>query len=205
MCDRCCLWIHTKCHHISNIEYENYKINHELKFECKICRKCAICSKTIAKTHYKLECYFCNKYVHIKCNRLNVSDYDKIVKLKSKFTCVTCISFQIPFTSMSDNQFDMLIRNGVLCSDDLTFSFQPNEFQKKIFDRINECLNSTTFEDESNAEDDFDISPTLSCEYYTLDDFKSCILVLRKISQFCITISIRYNAILMMSVQCSTY
>ena len=108
---------------------------------------------------------------HIKCNRLNVSDYDKIVKLKSIFTCITCTSSQIPFTAMPDNQFDMFVRNGVLCADDLTFSFQPNEFQKKIFDRINECLNSTSFGDD-NDEDNFDISPTLSCEYYTLDDFK---------------------------------
>ena len=59
-----------------------------------------------------------------------------------------------------------------MCADDLTFSFQPNELQKKIFDRINECLNSTSFSVDSD-EDDFDISPTLSCEYYTLDDFKA--------------------------------
>ena len=108
MCDRCSFWVHTKCHQISNIEYENYKINYELEFECKICRKCAICNKTIAKNHKKLECSFCKKYVHIKCNRLNVSDYDKLVKLKSNFTCIPCISSQIPFTAMPDNQFDML-------------------------------------------------------------------------------------------------
>ena len=44
MCDRCSLWVHIKCHQISNIEYENYKINHELEFQCKVCRKCAICN-----------------------------------------------------------------------------------------------------------------------------------------------------------------
>ena len=132
MCDRCSLWVHTKCHQISNIEYENFKINHELEFVCKVCRNCAICKKTIAKNHKKLECYFCKKYVHIKCNRLNLSDYNKIVKLKSEFTCITCTSSQIPFTAMPDNQFDMLIRNGVVCANDLTFSFQPNEFQKRF-------------------------------------------------------------------------
>ena len=113
------------------------------------------------------------KYVHIKCNRLNATDYDKIIKLKSDFTCLACIADQIPFTAMPDNQFDMLVRNGVVCADDLTFSFQPNDFQKNIFDRINECVNSSLFANESENEDeDFEISPTLSCQYFTLEDFK---------------------------------
>ena len=175
MCDKCSLWVHTKCQRISNIEYENHEINYELEFECKICRTCALCDKTIAKCHKKLECNLCKKYDHIKCNRLNATDYDKITKSNSAFTCFNCIASQFPFTNMPDNQFDMLVRNGVVCADDLTFSFQPNEFQKRIFDRINEAVNSTSFTDGSDdAEEDFEISPTLSCEYYTIDDFKEC-------------------------------
>ena len=59
MCDKCSLWVHTKCQRISNIEYENYEINHELRFECKICKTCVVCNKTIAKNHKKLECSCC--------------------------------------------------------------------------------------------------------------------------------------------------
>ena len=202
LCDKCLRWVHTKCQHISNIEYENYVINHELKFECKICKTCVVCHKTIAKNHKKLECSCCKKNVHIKCNRLNATDYDKFIKLKS-FTCLSCTADQIPFTDMPDNQFDMIVRNGVVCADDLTFSFQPNDFQKNIFDRINECINSTSFADDSDdGDENFDISPTLMCQYYTLEDFKLSNFNPRKPFLFYTTISIRFNIILMTSVLC---
>ena len=46
-CDKCLKWVHIKCSNLSNIQYENYKIKPELKFECRSCQKCRICEKPL--------------------------------------------------------------------------------------------------------------------------------------------------------------
>ena len=52
--------------------------------------KCQACTKTIAKNHRKIQCHFCNSFIHIKCNRTDTKTYNSIVQNKLLPVCLNC-------------------------------------------------------------------------------------------------------------------
>ena len=56
-CNKCnSKWIHIKCNKITNKQYQQYQINPDEIFECKMCNKCSTCEKHVAKKHHDIEC-----------------------------------------------------------------------------------------------------------------------------------------------------
>ena len=38
ICDKCGYWVHTACSNVSDIQYEYYQVNHDVKFDCSRCK-----------------------------------------------------------------------------------------------------------------------------------------------------------------------
>ena len=46
---------------------------------------CGVCNKTIAINHKSIECTNCNNKVHIKCNKIDVKSFEKIMDYSEDF------------------------------------------------------------------------------------------------------------------------
>ena len=139
--------------------------------------KCGVCEQSVAKNHKAIECDICKKWVHIKCNLLNKKDYafyqnpDNISEI---FICITCMSNNIPFSKLNNNEFHVSVKKGIINSNDCRVDFTPSNFQQKCFDKLNSAINNNAFDLDTDLEgDDGDIIPTIDCRYYNLDEFTS--------------------------------
>ena len=125
-CDKCDMWVHTKCEKIPDHLYEEYNLNEEKEFLCKKCRNCSKCNLTIARNHRKLECSICQKFIHKNCSKLNDRQFNYAKKNEVEFECITCFAKKFPFSDLTDNMFNIFIKNGVLNSNDIEVNFTPN-------------------------------------------------------------------------------
>ena len=71
----------------------------------EIVKRCNTCKRTIAKNHRHIHCHSCDSKVHIKCNLTDVQTYEKIIIKKLPQSCFQCISKNIPFHSITDQEF----------------------------------------------------------------------------------------------------
>ena len=56
--------------------------------------------KSVLNQHKGICCYYCNQWVHIKCNHLNDLDYN--LKSKNEFWyCMLCTSDILPFCTVN--------------------------------------------------------------------------------------------------------
>ena len=92
---------------MNNKEYNFHNDNPNTPFECKNCRTCDICNRTIAKNHKHLDCNQCGKKVHGKCNKLNDKDLKFYRENPDSFTCTTCLKNALPMHNLNDKQFDL--------------------------------------------------------------------------------------------------
>ena len=168
-CQLCKRNIHSECVKVSKSNKQSHANNTD--FTCENCSKCTICSKKVAKNHKAIACDLCNCWIHIKCNQLSTSDYEKF-KLNPNwnFTCLSCNRLNFPFMALNDDQFNTCVKKGVIINDDLDISLMPTPEQKLLMDKISSQLNSYKHEIDDDEEDDFDQIP--NCKYYSTDAFK---------------------------------
>ena len=86
---------------------------------------CGICNKAVANNHHAIQCDSCQKWMHIKCNKLNKKDYREFQKNSDKsFVCINCLSDIVPFTNMNNSQFSLSVTKGVnyLCDADINIT-----------------------------------------------------------------------------------
>ena len=142
---------------------------------CKICANwypCKICDKNVNKNHKAFKCdnKTCNQWVHIKCNLLSNKDYTNLQNSNHHFFCINCLEKNIPFTKLSDNEFNIHITKGI--NTDLTDdASQINYFsqdQHKFLKNINDTLNRTTGD---QIDDDDDNEQHINCNYYDINEF----------------------------------
>ena len=167
-CDHCDQWVHTKCEKILDSQYDEYKNKPESNFICKKCRKCLKCERTIANNHRKLKCHTCFKFIHPKCNKMSDKEYTIAIQNEHEFECLFCFAVKFPFSTVSDNIFNISVNDGILNPNNIEVNFTPTEYQKNIFNEISELTARNTTEND----DDEEVLPTIDCEYYTCDDFK---------------------------------
>ena len=74
---------------------------------------CGICFKNIAKNHKAIRCNLCNYKIHIKCNKIEVHTYEKIIKNEEPQFCIQCKEEFIPFQKLSDQQFLLTASKGI--------------------------------------------------------------------------------------------
>ena len=53
-------------------------------------KKCTKCSKVLSRSGKSLECYKCNKSLHLKCSRLDKKRFLKYIQGHLEFVCQFC-------------------------------------------------------------------------------------------------------------------
>ena len=136
---------------------------------------CGVCYKAVGENHRAICCDICEKWIHIKCNNLNNSDYKFFQENSDEQSiCVNCIAENIPFSKLNNNEFTISVKKGVINSSDKEINFVPSDFQQKVFDKLNSAMNNNAFDLGTEIEDDDDeVIPTIDCQYYNVDDFSS--------------------------------
>ena len=74
-CDICEHWFHFKCSKISKDLFLKHVTNSQLTWRCQDCTiyRCGKCSKVIGKSQASICCDICNKWLHLRCSKLNYS------------------------------------------------------------------------------------------------------------------------------------
>ena len=108
-------------------------------------------------------------WIHSKCNKLNKKDYDRLTKEHDDipFICLCCISDNLPFSTLSDRNFDIAVTKGInyLLDNDNDLQFLNNH-QLEITKKFQAILNNKPYEND----DDDALQPPV-CSYYSIDEF----------------------------------
>ena len=135
---------------------------------------CTICTKNVNKNHRAVCCDSCNQWIHIKCNLLSKSDYDNLQLDPDPFFCISCIKHNIPFSSLSHNEFTIVVTKGIYVppevehKDQLQF-LQSENYIKQLNEYITKSMLSPSDNIDEDTEDD-GLAP-INCNYYDLEDF----------------------------------
>ena len=135
---------------------------------------CSKCLKNVNKNHRAVCCDLCDQWIHIKCNYLNLNDYNKLKNDPDPFFCINCTKDVFPFTNLTNNELILLIKKGInIPSDDesnLFTAHSPN--MQNHINNLNEFLNKSlmSFSDSTDDDTDENISP-LNCNYYDHMEF----------------------------------
>ena len=173
ICDRCNKWIHTKtkCNKLTKKEYQHHALNPEAPFECKKCRQCGLCHKTIAKNHKFLNCTECNSKVHIKCNKLTEND-QKYSFDNPCFSCKSCLEQNLPLQQLDDYKFRLTV-DGINYPDETDpTQMLLSESQLEMLNKFNKAIDDITSDLNSDKDDDSDEIKPVDCKYYTTDELK---------------------------------
>ena len=181
-CQSCNSQVHINCNK-TDVKTYNKIIKENLPqfcFECdeKTCSSkglilntkihCGICSKTIAKNHRNIQCFYCSAKVHIKCNKTDVKTYNKINKENQQIMCINCQTENIPFQNLTDLQF-CAVNKGLNTDTEVLQEVSVTSTSLKTF--FKEINNTNPFEhlDLDNEEDEN--AALINCKYEDLCSF----------------------------------
>ena len=74
---------------------------------------CRACARNVNDNHHALLCDCCETWINRKCNNLTELDYDRLSKNNDTFICILCVKDNLPFSSLSDENFDLVVKQGV--------------------------------------------------------------------------------------------
>ena len=129
---------------------------------------CAQCNKNVGKRHRAVCCDICDKWIHIKCNLLNLNDYKRLQNDTSPFFCIKCTSSIFPFGNITNNEFYPLVTKGILFPEHSSSSI-ADPLSQQIQNHITD-LNKYLDKFSSNDDEDENISP-INCKYYEPHEF----------------------------------
>ena len=112
---------------------------------------CKICNKAVGVRHKAIQCDACNLWVHIKCNHICKKTYEHLQNNETKWYCIDCNSKNIPFSKLTDPEFEQLNKGKFINS-----SSQPlhNNIDNKTLNYLNDMV---------------DHSQDNTCKYYDVD------------------------------------
>ena len=137
---------------------------------------CSFCKKGVHNNHKSIFCDYCEQWIHYKCNLLNLKEYNKLEASDDDETwyCINCIPDIFPFTRLNDNEFYLTSVEG---KDDYNFEnivfatpLQKAQYTK-LNTYINEKINLLQDDNDNDTNDEFDVDPSIDCQYYNFDDF----------------------------------
>ena len=122
---------------------------------------CGFCSKNINKRHKFVTCTLCKSNIHIKCNNIELTTFNKLNKDKEVSMCRKCNNDNFPFADDVRRDHEIFNRD-FLASDDI----------KMFFKGINDFNNQQINNNEIAIDEDFDLSPIIDCKYFDINSFK---------------------------------
>ena len=130
---------------------------------------CGVCRRKIKLNSNPEMCMNCNLPLHIKCCRMTKNEYSK---LKGAHICINCITLNLPFSNLTDDNFYLSV---IKCAKTplsyvSDFNVLPSPSQQKLFNKLNQIINKSTFnQDDNNTEDEDQLQ--IDCNYYNIDEF----------------------------------
>ena len=109
-------------------------------------------------------------YVHIKCNKFAVKQYERYLEDENPTFCLNCNRENLPFLDLNNKQYDLTM-DGINYPEetDLDRLFL-NESQMRIINKINNLINQAN--NSTDFDDDDDV-PFVDCQYYSTESFKA--------------------------------
>jgi len=137
---------------------------------------CSYCKKSIHNNHKSIYCDCCNQWIHYKCNLLTLKEYNKLAASDDDeaWYCINCIPEIFPFARLNENEFYFTCVEG---KDDyhfenIVFATPSQKAQyTKLNNFINTKINSLQDDDGNEGNTEFDVDPSIDCQYYNFDDF----------------------------------
>ena len=168
-CKKCSKLAHTNCDKTTKSEI-SYFIDNPDDFECKSCSTCRICNKYVASNHRGIECNICNNWIHAKCNRLGIKDYDNFQTDESlKFNCMQCLKETLPTLNLTPMELKLTMDGTDLLDDVSAEDIFLDDSQLALIEKINRTI-TDGITHNNDSDDDSHISP-VDCKYYTIDTF----------------------------------
>ena len=167
---------------------------------------CSSCTKNVNKNHRAVLCDSCEMWIHIKCNYLNLTDYNKLKRDPLPFLCINCLNQTIPFSKLTDNELIPLIKKGIITPENnasqSTFSPHTAQMQNHI-NKLNLYLNKNFTQPDNDNDDDQNpdndlISPSIAITL-TMKSLTMQSLTPQSHSYYSITIYTPYKNILIAS------
>lgn len=97
---------------------------------------CGVCFKAVAKNHRSVNCDICNKWIHIRCNNIDKSTYEKLQNSSEKWYCSICLKNTFPFTGTGDEQLKLLHQGKTVDCIDSTLLELDNTSNTQFFKEI---------------------------------------------------------------------
>ena len=122
---------------------------------------CGVCNKSVNKNHRALQCDICSKWIHIKCNLLNKTNYSLLENSTEPWFCINCINHNIPYSNIPNNELE-LINQGI------NYNFN-NNLNLNLFPTDN--LNSFYTNCPNFLSNIYEANSSQNCKYYDINDF----------------------------------
>ena len=114
---------------------------------------CGICSKSVKENQKALQCDICDKWIHLKCNLLNLSTYEKLKHDPNPWFCLNCTKLIFPYHELTNLKLTHVLENKNIPNKGILE--YPDNFKKLL-----KNLNSIT-------------STAGNCCYYDVVDFNN--------------------------------
>ena len=69
------------------------------------CAKCGKPCEDLEDSEPSILCDSCNKWIHYKCSKQTVNQFNKLGRNSDPFLCTDCIGENLPFTKLSTASF----------------------------------------------------------------------------------------------------
>ena len=112
---------------------------------------CGLCHKTIGQRRKSIRCDYCDQLIHIRCNNINVSTYDKLVDDPTPWFCRMCIGSSIPFSSLTDLELNSTLSGKTLNLPNYNLTECP-QYLKTLFKELN------------------NVNSAINCKYFDIND-----------------------------------
>ena len=118
-CDNCNDWTHFSCTNLSKKKLNKLSksTSSYLCVNCHVCVTCPCCQKTCKENHNCIFCTFCDRWIHLKCSKLKLKEFQMLSTSNDDYNCLKCSKFifenLLPFHAASDSDFMSLSSNNV--------------------------------------------------------------------------------------------
>ena len=110
---------------------------------------CGICQKEVKSKHKAICCDLCDQWIHISCNKLTKTDYNKMMNSNLLWFCKKCLKKELPFNSITNQEFNKIYDSKYATA----FQKVTPDFKEKAAHLAKEQTNNI-----------------LNCSYYDLSD-----------------------------------
>ena len=67
---------------------------------------CKICNKAVANNHHAIQCDKSLSWIHVKCNKINLSTSRYLQQCAYAWYCIKCFEDIIPFSNISNHDLN---------------------------------------------------------------------------------------------------